>query len=166
VWKSDGELVGSPATIWVTRLAPDGLSRAKTAVIFRSCRRRLLRRDMPWELPLIEGPCLFRAPSGYYLFYSAGRWQTEGYAVGFAQGRSPRGPFTKVTTEHPWLSTGPNAAGPGGQCIVYGADGATYLAYHAWDPGAVGYEAGGARKLHIDRFTISPGGPRRTDDSP
>jgi beta-xylosidase len=119
---------------------------------------------MPWEQPLIEGPCLFRAASGYYLFYSAGRWKTDGYAVGFARGPSPRGPFTKVTTDRPWLASRQTAAGPGGQCVVDGADGATYLAYHAWDSNAIGYEAGGARKLHIERFTIAPDGPRLADD--
>ncbi len=167
VWKSDGELVGDRSALWILPLAPDGLSAAKRTCISRSRPRRLLRHDAPWERPLIEAPCLLHAGTGdYYLFYSAGQWPTAGYAVGYARGRSPRGPFTKVTTDRPWLASRPHAAGPGGQCMIDDTDGTTYLAYHAWDPDVIGYDVGGARKLHIDRLTISPDGPRLADEEP
>ena len=45
----------------------------------------------------------------------------------------------------------PEAAGPGGQAVVtLGED--TWLAYHAWDPDAIGYGVGGERSMWLDRI--------------
>lgn len=163
LWKSDGELVGQPAMLWSRRLSPDGLR-------LRGRRRRLLRRDADWEGPLIEAPCLWRAGGGYLLFYSAGRWMTGGYGIGYARGESARGGFEKVTTDEPWFAADATVAGPGGQCIVAGGpDGTTssYLCYHAWSPDRVGYENGGARQLHVDRLELDQAGrPVRIPDWP
>jgi hypothetical protein len=152
VWKSDGELVGQPATLWARPLTEDGLR-------LRGWRRRLLRTDAAWEQPLIEAPCLWRpAADRWLLFYSAGRWMTDSYGIGYAWTSRPGGRFRKVTVDGPWLGSDSQMAGPGGQCLVQDAAGDTYIAYHAWAPDRIGYAQGGARMLHIDRLGLDGAG--------
>src|SRR5262249_40529663 len=158
LWKSDGELVGSRAAIWTRRLADDGLTFDRHLSPWARA-HRLLRQDAVWESPLIEAPSLLHHDDRYYLFYSAGRWTDASYAVGYAEGATVQGAFVKMTGDGPWLTSRPGAAGPGGQCLVRDADGLAYLAYHAWDPAAVGYANGGARRLHVDRLGGRPPGP-------
>jgi beta-xylosidase len=158
VWKSDGELVNSPSAVWVRELADDGLGFTRRLVPW--CQEhRLLQRGAPWEGPLIEAPCIRRDDDRYFLFYSAGRWTDATYGIGYALGTAADSAFTKVTTDGPWLGTGPDAAGPGGQCVVEDAEGGVWLGYHAWDPAAVGYEHHGARRLYVDRLELGPDGP-------
>lgn len=157
LWKSDGELVRQPAMVWSRRLTLDGRR-------LQGRRRRLLRFDADWEQPLIEAPCLWRAaPERYLLFYSAGRWTTGGYGIGYASAPRPEGPYLKATVDGPWIGSDDRVAGPGGQCVVRDAAGHVYLAYHAWSPDRIGYERGGARMLHIDRLGLDDTGrPVRT----
>ena len=41
-------------------------------------------------------------------------------------------------------------AGPSGPSFFVDSGGVLRMAYHAWTPGRVGYEAGGARALWVD----------------
>jgi hypothetical protein len=50
-------------------------------------------------------------------------------------------------------------AGPGGAVIVTDNAGQQWLAYHAWPPDAVGYDAGGVRSLRFAALTWSHGSP-------
>jgi beta-xylosidase len=153
LWKSDDNAFDRPSSLWGQRISPDGMTLVGEPV-------ELLRHDRKWERPLIEGPCLLRVGSWYYLFYSANWWESNRYTVGYAVGRSPLGPFTKVTRRRPWLRSWASAAGPGGQEFFTDADGGLRMSFHAWATAAVGYGRGGARSLYIARVHFSHGVPR------
>ena len=144
LWKSDDNALARPPSLWGAPLTGDGLRLAGPPV-------ELLRHDAPWERPLVEAPSLARTGDGtYVLFYSGGWWESDGYAVGYAIGPTPLGPFRKVTVDGPWLVSGPGMAGPGGAEVFRTTGGEWRLAFHAWTPPAIGYEAGGQRSLWIE----------------
>ena len=60
---------------------------------------------------------------------------------------------------NPILRSRGSAAGPGGQGVVRTGNG-LWLAYHAWDSGAVGDEAGGQRSMWLDQLEFVDGRPR------
>ena len=153
LWKSDDNALDQPASIWIQRLTDDGLA-------LTGAPRELLRHDRDWERPLIEAPAMVRSEGHYYLFYSANWWESANYAIGYATSQSPLGPFQKVTGSGPWMATGDQAAGPGGQEFFTDTDGALWMACHAWTPGAVGYAAGGARSLRVTGIGFEGGRPR------
>lgn len=141
LWKSDDNAVGGTASLWGAPLAPDGAALAGEPV-------ELLRQEPGWEDPLIEAPALTGIGGGRYaLFYSGGWWESDTYAIGYATGGTPLGPFRKETTERPWLASGPGMAGPGGAEVFTAAGGQRHLAFHAWTPPRIGYDHGGARSL-------------------
>jgi hypothetical protein len=79
-----------------------------------------------------------------YLFYSANRWYTRRYAIGYAVCRSVLGPCHR-TQRRPLLASGHGIAGPGGESAFHGPRGGLLLAYAAWPAGRVGSE----RRLHV-----------------
>ena len=145
LWKTDDDVLGRPATLWAARLAPDGLSLTGKAA-------QLLQQSEGWEHPRIEAPSVIGFKDRYFLFYSGGDWASVGYATGYALGKSPLGPFSKVTRRDPWISSRPGAAGPGGAEVFLDLSGGLRIAYHAWHPDRVGYEGGGTRRLFVDRM--------------
>lgn len=153
LWKSEDNALQRPSSLWGQALDDDGRGLAGTAT-------ELLSHDRAWERPLIEAPSMIRSEGRYHLFYSGGWWESPGYAIGYAIGPSVLGPFTKVTTARPWFRSGRAAAGPGGQELFTDHAGGLYLAYHAWNPGHVGYAAGGARTLRITPVELHRGHPR------
>lgn len=104
----------------------------------------LLRTARRWEGPLIENPSMIRYRGRLYLFYSANRWYTRRYAVGYAICRSVRGPCHRPVGR-PLLASGHGIAGPGGQSALRGPRGQLLLAYAAWPARKVGTQ----RRLHI-----------------
>ncbi|MCU4186089.1 glycoside hydrolase family 43 protein [Acidiferrimicrobium sp. IK] len=149
LWKADANALHRPSSLWGAALGSGGASLAGDPV-------RLLDHDRGWEQPLIEAPSLWSAGGRYWLAYSAGWWESSGYAMGLAVGEGPLGPFTKLTARRPWVSSDRMAAGPGGQEVFADAAGGLRLAYHAWTPGQVGYANGGARTLRIGRVGPVP----------
>lgn len=105
LWKADSNAIHRASSIWVQRLASDGLSLIGSAT-------RLLRFDASWESPLIEAPSLVLDSCTYYLFYCASWWNTARYAIGYATASSVLGPYQKVTTRAPWLASDADVAGP------------------------------------------------------
>ncbi len=95
----------------------------------------------------VEGPYLIRHNKQYYLFYSGNDWNGS-YAMGYAIGASPTGPFTKCTC-NPVLNGDSKVHGPGGGSVVTGPDGKLWMVYHGW-PGKEGYSNGGIRNMRID----------------
>lgn len=152
LWKSDDNAHDRPSSLWIQRLDPDGENLRDSPV-------ELLCHDRRWERPLIEGPSMIEVNGWYYLFYSANWWESPSYTVGYAIGRSPLGPFTKITCRRPWFGSFPEGAGPGGQEFFTDTTGALCMAYHAWSSDAVGYGAGGKRSLRIARIGFRHGAP-------
>jgi hypothetical protein len=73
--------------------------------------------------------------------------------AGYVVCHTPLGPCEKRTTERPILASTGDEAGTGGASLVTGPVGEHWLAYHAWTPGAVGYDNGGARSLRFASLT-------------
>lgn len=144
VWKGEGETVGGTASLWSQRLSDDGRQLIGEA-------SRLLRADRDWERQTIEGPSMVAGPGGYHLFYSAGSWQTSGYAVGHAICDSPAGPCTKQGGG-PALGSSGTVTGPGGQEVLRAADGRLRLVFHAWTGNHTGYP--NKRGLHVTDLTF------------
>ena len=112
-----------------------------------------LAQGSPWETFTIEQPALVRSGATYYLFYSGGYWESRGYAVGYATGPSPRGPFTKQTASRPWLGSSDGTIGPGAFDVFTGPDGTPWASFHAWS-GPVGYVNGGKRTLRAGPLSL------------
>ena len=152
LWKSEENAIGGQTRLWAQRLGLDGL-------FLQGDPTEILVQDQAWEAPAIEGPAMVRAGETYYLFYGANRWESDRYAIGYATCSSPLGPCRKVTTAGPWLASAGTIAGPGGPSPFSAPDGTLWLAYHGWTTGKVGYRAGGARSLHVDRLEVLDGRP-------
>lgn len=135
LWKSDANAIGRASSLWAQRLAADGRSLLGDPT-------RLLTHDQRWERPLIEAPSARLWAGRYYLFYSGGWWAGAGYGVGYAVAERVLGPYRKVTTTGPWLGSDDNVAGPGGQEFFLDAGGGLRMAFHGWQPDAVGYPQG------------------------
>ena len=155
VWKADANALGRTAVLYGAPLDASATALAAEPV-------PLLRRDQRWERPLVEAPCVTRwGEKRYLLFYSGSTWESDRYAIGYAVAGHPLGPWRKETTRRPWASSSAGVAGPGGQEVFTGLDGVRYLAYHAWDAGAVGggrgsggRGGGGRRALRIGRLDL------------
>ena len=142
LWKTEGLADGVPESgLWSQQLDADG-----TGLLGE--RKPLLERELDWERPLIENPSMVAHGGRLLLFYSAGVWQNDTYKVGVARCHSPAGPCERLFA-HPVLASRPGLAGPGGASAFYDRSGRLRLAFHAWSPDRVGYEAGGARALHV-----------------
>jgi beta-xylosidase len=151
LWKADANAIGQASSLWIQALDADGLTLSGTPT-------RLLQQDAAWEAPLIEAPSLVAAAGTYYLFYSANWWNTARYAIGYATATSVLGPYTKVTTSGPWFASDRAVAGPGGQEWFIDNSGSWRMAYHGWQPSAVGYPQG-ARSLRLATVSFAGGAP-------
>ena len=151
LWKSEGTLDGEPTRLWSARLASDGQS-----IIGQPT--ELLQTAEAWEQPIIERPSMVRTPDGHHvLFYAANRWQTAGYALGWASCAGPAGPCTRGASG-PLLSSYGTVAGPGSAQEFTDPTGAWHLAFCAWTAPDVGYPKG-ARRLHLAGLSFTGGRP-------
>ncbi len=150
LWKSDANAVGLPSTLYAQRLASDGLTLQNDPV-------PLVSVDQEWEQPLIENPSMLRHDGRFYLIYSANWWQGPNYAVAYAAGPSPLGPFEKQEGGPILRSHGARERGPGGASFFRDASGAPWIAYHAWSAPLDQYGAGGSRSLHLARVKFDEG---------
>ena len=82
------------------------------------------------------------------LLYSANGYAGPRYAVGQAICVEVSGPCSK-TGVAPVLSTSWPTVGPGGAMLFKDSYNRDWIAYHAWTGDSVGYDAGGARAMHI-----------------
>lgn len=143
--------------MWVRKL-----NATATAFAPGSVARNLLTTAQPWEVNVIENPSLVTYGSKTYLFYSANRYSTAQYAIGYAVCAGPLGPY-KRPAKTPLLAGGGRVDGPGGPDAFVGAAGRLRMAYAAWDRGHVGYPTSTAcrstgygcnqRRLHVARLS-------------
>ena len=144
LWKSDenGAPCHASSHLWSQRLNDDGLDLVGDP-------KALITADRAWEAELIEGPSMWLHGGKYYLFYSANRYESARYAVGYATCEGPRGPCIKRTTDAPFLHSGEGALGPGGEELFTDTAGGAWMAYHAWSAPDASYAEGGARSLRL-----------------
>ena len=131
-------------------LSPDGLALTGQSTT-------LIVADQPWEGGVIEAPTMTSGDGQLYLFYSGNDWAAANYAVGYAVCASPAGPCQKPLTD-PWLSSTPDARGPGGFEAFTDEQGQHWLAGHAWIGPDVGYPKG-ARDLFVLQLSFVNGQP-------
>jgi GH43 family beta-xylosidase len=157
LWKSDDNSQGGVPGLWSQRLGSDGRTLSGNP-------KEVLVADRPWENGLVEAPTMISAGGKLLLFYSAGPFDSDEYAVGYATCSSPNGPCAKQTVNGSWASTGSTGlVGPGGESFVTTASGRVDMALHGWR-GAIGYENNGFRAMYIEPVDFSDGIPVvRTD---
>ena len=146
LWKNDGNCCGLEVALSIQELSPDGMSLVGEPV-------KLIKRDQPWERPLIENPAMVKHNDKYYLFYSGNWWESHEYAIGYAICETVTGPCEKPLKE-PWFKYKAPVMGPGGETFFTDKEGNLWMAYHAWTGAKVGYSGGGERTLHIDLVTF------------
>ncbi len=144
LWKSGGP---GNSKIWAEQLNPTG-----TSFTAGSNPTNILSPDQPWEGGTVEAPDLVSVNGRYLLFYSGNDWGTASYGVGVATCAAPLGPCTDASPTA-ILSSGNGMAGPGGESIFQDAQGNSWIAFAAWNPGAVGFP--NSRGLYVRSLTMS-----------
>ena len=145
LWKNDGNSRGGQTWLYIQKVSDDGLKLEGEPL-------RLLTADQRWEGVLVEAPTLWSQDGEYYLFYSANLFNDPNYAVGYAVADDVLGPYDKA--EGPFLDTdlAAGVVGPGGQDIVTGPRGETWILFHGWAPD-------GYRRLYLAPLDWDTGTP-------
>jgi arabinan endo-1,5-alpha-L-arabinosidase len=127
LWKNDGNSSGYQVWLHIQKVSSDGLT-------LQGEPQRLLTVDQIWEGIVVEAPTLWRQDDKYYLFYSANLYNDRRYATGYAVADDIFGPYVKAP--EPLLATDLAAGlvGPGGQDVVTGPHGDTWILFHGWAP--------------------------------
>lgn len=103
----------------------------------------------------LEGPAVVAEGGRYYLLYSGGNWQSDGYGVGYAVADTALGPYHEPESGPAVLrGAGDCVIGPGHNSVAIGPDGRTrFIVYHAWDRDLT------ARRMCIDPLVFTAGRP-------
>ncbi|MEU4193749.1 family 43 glycosylhydrolase [Kribbella sp. NPDC026611] len=120
VWKNEGNAVGKPSTLWLTRTTNDGqtLVGGNTALLTSN--------------GIIEAPDLVQRDSRYVLFFSSSGYNNCNYQTSYATATSLTGPWT--TAFRPLMTTDTfdgHVCGPGGANFV-----GDKVFVHGWVDGA------------------------------
>lgn len=103
-----------------------------------------------------EGSVTFKKDGIYYIMYSANNFAGQNYAVGYATGKSPLGPFTKAANNPVLQKNTPQGgvvSGTGHNSITYSPDGKEmFCVYHARTTAT-----GDERVVFIDRMFVKDG---------
>ncbi|GGF37849.1 glycoside hydrolase family 43 protein [Echinicola rosea] len=103
-----------------------------------------------------EGSVIFKHKDTYYIMYSSNYYAGQNYAVGYATGKSPLGPFTKAAN-NPVLELntpkGGEVTGTGHNNIVFLDNGEMYCVYHGRTK-----ESGQERVVFLDKMEIQADG--------
>lgn len=111
----------------------------------------ILANDLEWEGHLIEGPFCMRHDDHYFLFYAGNDFGTPAYGIGVAVAEHVFGPYRKQG--EPILKSTRSWTAPGHPSVAPGLDGEPQLFFHAFHPGAGGYNAFRALLTARLRFT-------------
>lgn len=95
--------------------------------------RPMYGRTLDWHT--LEGPTVVRRDDIYYLFFSGGSWEGNGYGVSVATAQNIEGPWTHVHEQSASLLSSTSTAlnGPGHNSVLGLDDGSEIIAFHAWD---------------------------------
>lgn len=130
--------------VWGQRIADDGASLIGEPT-------QVLRNDLAWEGHLIEGPFVTRQRDRYWLFYAGNDFASPAYGIGVAAADHPLGPYVKQA--EPLLKSTREWTAPGHASVAPGVGGEPQLFFHAFHPGAGGYNAFRALMTVPLRFT-------------
>ena len=114
------------------RIAADGRSLVGQSKV-------VLANDLDWEGHLIEGPFCTLQNGRYWLFYAGNDFGTPAYGIGVAVADHPLGPYRKQG--EPLLKSTKSWTAPGHASVAPGLDNKPQLFFHAFHPGAGGYNA-------------------------
>jgi hypothetical protein len=169
LWKSDGNRVGSPTTIWSVPLQEQfGLLLPSTS----TSNQLLTNNQSSWEGSIIEGPFMYETAShAYYLFFGGNDVSSNAYAIGWASCTSPTSACQDQTLPNsPILTTGPGMSGPGGPAVFVEPSGQLVLATAGWQGQTIGYVNCGIRPMYEADLAFaasgSPPAPILTDPDP
>ena len=120
----------------------------------------LLKPEQDWENWSIrtgrrwnEGNYLFKHNGIYYLMFSANYYADKEYAIGYATGTSPLGPYRKYENNPVLMHDYPHFSGPGHNSMVRSPDDKEwFMVYHAHSNPQKG---GADRKVCMNRITFS-----------
>lgn len=127
----------------------------------------LLKPEDPWETRaweghlVAEGSFIFKHRDWYYLLYTVNHFLDPGYAMGYAVGDHPLGPFTRAP-ENPILQGQGRLVGVGNGSPILSPDGSEWLfAYHSHPS----RRSPVPRQLNLDRMHFVPqeGAPDRLE---
>lgn len=124
--------------IWGQRLMPDGLGLVGERV-------PLVWADRPCEHGVVEAPTMVYRGGCFVMLYSSARFETPHYAIRYAIGGGPLGPFVKPINNL-LLGSYPGVDAPGHQAVIRCGD-RDVLVYHGWYEGKIGYDAGHYRAV-------------------
>jgi GH43 family beta-xylosidase len=130
---------------------------------------RCFEISQDWEkhsFPVNEGPWMVKRDGTYYLLYSGSNAQSIYYAVGYATGPTPIGPFTKYAA-NPVFQDLKKVLGPGHGSVTRDRAGGLWHLYHQ----KVDAKEGWARDICLDAVAFDERGvfggtPTRGDPRP
>jgi arabinan endo-1,5-alpha-L-arabinosidase len=118
--------------VWGQSIADDGASLIGEPTL-------VLCNDLAWEGHLIEGPFVTRQKDKYWLFYAGNDFASPAYGIGVAVADHVLGPYVKQA--EPLLKSTREWTAPGHASVAPGLNGEPQLFFHAFHPGAGGYNA-------------------------
>jgi hypothetical protein len=142
-FKSNTGTVWAPARLWAVQLDSTGLKMKTIPRVVLTQRTDLY----PWETT-IENPEMIVRHGVRYLLFSGNQWDSPNYAEGYAVCSGPLGPCRRALPT-PFLQRYGTVHGPGGASAFTDANGAWWIAYHAWKEGCTKYSCGGARRMYV-----------------
>jgi arabinan endo-1,5-alpha-L-arabinosidase len=115
--------------------------------------RRIYGRTLDWYT--LEGPSVIRNGARYYLFFSGGSWEGNGYGVSIATANHPLGPWHHLPADRADILTSSLTGldGPGHNSVLRRENSVDLIAYHAWD------RTHSRRQMYIDRLDWSTDPP-------
>ena len=100
---------------------------------------------------MIEGPWVTRQQGRFWLFYAGNDFTSPAYGIGVAVSDRLFGPYTKF--DEPLLRSTREWLAPGHASVAPGPDGEPQIFFHAFHPGAGGYNVFRALLTAKLRFT-------------
>lgn len=105
----------------------------------------------------VEGASVIYKNGKYYCLYSGGRWESDGYGVGYAVSDTVTGPYVDSHNQSGASVLSAHSGkllGPGHNSLTVAPDGKTdVIIYHAWDPKWT------ARRMCVDVLKWTEEGP-------
>lgn len=124
---------------------------------------RIIEPGDPWEkrpYAITEAPWMLKHKGTYYLLYSGGGADTQDYAIGYATGKSPVGPFSKHPG-NPIIKKGDGIFGPGHPSVIKDREGKLWMVYHQQKDASKGWN----RIICIDPLRFDENGVLRGNAS-